>query len=116
MTCFAGASWGTRARRGLRGIGVVTGSRSVVERFQASPPSICRARTAVATLLEDNGWDDEETQSRVLLAVSEVVSNAVRHAYAGGDDAGDMEIEAEIDNGVLRVVVRDFGTVRLPSP
>lgn len=95
---------------------MVTGSRSVVERFQASPPSIRRARTAVATLLEDNGWDDEETQTRVLLAVSEVVSNAVRHAYAGGDGAGDMEIEAQIDNGVLRVVVRDFGTVRLPSP
>jgi anti-sigma regulatory factor (Ser/Thr protein kinase) len=68
------------------------------------------------TLLEDNGWNDEETQSRVLLAVSEVVSNAVRHAYAGGDDPGDMEIEAEVDDSVLRVVVRDFGTVRLPSP
>jgi len=95
---------------------VVTDSRSVVERLQATPPSIRRARAAVATLLQDNGWDDEETQSRVLLAVSEVVSNAVRHAYAGGGDSGEMEIEAELGDGVLRVVVRDFGTVRLPSP
>jgi anti-sigma regulatory factor (Ser/Thr protein kinase) len=71
-------------------------------------------RAAVGTLLADIGWVDDESRTRVLLALSEVVANAVRHAYADAEP-GDMEVSAAVDHGVLRVAVRDFGAVRLPS-
>ncbi|MDX6532501.1 MAG: hypothetical protein QOF68_245 [Gaiellales bacterium] len=90
------------------------GSRTIVERLPAQPPNIRRMRAAVGTLLADIGWVDDESRTRVLLALSEVVANAVRHAYAD-TEPGDMEVSAVVDDGVLRVAVRDFGAVRLPS-
>jgi serine/threonine-protein kinase RsbW len=93
---------------------VVTGSRAIVERLPALPPNIRRVRAVVAGLLEENGWVDEDFRTRVMLAVSEVVANAVRHAYAG-TEPGDVEVTAVVDGGELRVAVRDFGSMRLPA-
>jgi anti-sigma regulatory factor (Ser/Thr protein kinase) len=86
-----------------------------VERLPAVPPNIRRIRASVGALMDEHGWGDEEARSRVILALSEVVSNAVRHAYAGREP-GDVEVAVTLDTTELRIAVRDFGRVQLPSP
>jgi serine/threonine-protein kinase RsbW len=57
---------------------------------------------------------DPQTLSDVKLAVTEACTNVVVHAYGEGD--GPMEIVASLDDGVLRVIVRDEGLGILPRP
>ena len=57
-----------------------------------------------------------ELLGRVRLAVSEAVSNAVRHAYRDGDRlAPEIRVSAGVDEGALHVVVVDRG-VGLRAP
>jgi anti-sigma regulatory factor (Ser/Thr protein kinase) len=58
---------------------------------------------------------EEPMATDVKLAVSEACANVVMHAYAGGEP-GDLEIEAEPDGDLLRVVVRDEGGGLKPRP
>ena len=58
---------------------------------------------------------EEPMASDVKLAVSEACANVVLHAYAG-DEPGAVEIEAEPDGDLLRVVVRDHGHGIRPRP
>src|SRR3954451_16332047 len=58
---------------------------------------------------------DEPTASDVKLAVSEACANVVMHAYTGGEQ-GALEVEAEPDGDLLRVVVRDHGHGIRPRP
>lgn len=77
----------------------------------SAPPSIKRARDAVAALAESAGAPAGD----VRLAVSEAVTNAVVHAYR--DRApGTISVEAKIDEGVLLVVVADDGIGMRPNP
>ncbi|MDX6553765.1 MAG: hypothetical protein QOH74_2253 [Gaiellales bacterium] len=92
----------------------MTGSRTIVERHPALPPNIRRIRASVGTLLSEHSWTDDELLTRVMLALSEVVANVVRHAYAG-TEPGDIEVTAVLAGDELRLAVRDFGAVRLPS-
>jgi serine/threonine-protein kinase RsbW len=59
----------------------------------------------------------------VQLCVSEAVSNAVVHAYRGRDrddtDPATVRVAADVEEGVLRVIVEDDGigpSPRLDSP
>ena len=54
-------------------------------------------------------------RSALVLGVSEVMANAVEHAYRDGD-AGSVEVDATIrDDAMIEVVVRDHGRWREPD-
>lgn len=54
------------------------------------------------------GGFDEEAVADVALAVSEAVSNIVRHAYEGRTD-GRIEATLTVDNTALTLRLRDYG-------
>jgi anti-sigma regulatory factor (Ser/Thr protein kinase) len=58
---------------------------------------------------------EEPMATDVKLAVSEACANVVMHAYAGGEP-GDLEVEAQPDGDLLRIVVRDDGHGLRPRP
>ncbi|MGH2943479.1 MAG: ATP-binding protein [Solirubrobacteraceae bacterium] len=77
-------------------------------RLPARPDSIARLRRAVVDFAEGNGVSARQRED-IALAVSEAVSNAVLHAYAGRDGPGDVAVEAWAADGALEVVVCDDG-------
>jgi serine/threonine-protein kinase RsbW len=75
-------------------------------RLRADVWSVRSAREAVAGAVTKLGVAREVVDD-VRVCVSEAVSNAVRHAYAG--EAGEVHVSCDrFENGAL-VVVRDFG-------
>ena len=86
----------------------------------ATPDSVGAARRALAHYCAEQGAA-RETTDRVLLSVSEAVTNALVHAYRHVDEPAceRIELEARCDGDGLVVVVRDFGcgmAPRLDSP
>jgi anti-sigma regulatory factor (Ser/Thr protein kinase) len=66
-----------------------------------------------------SGGVGERRREDIALAVSEAVSNAVMHAYAGRDAPGEVRVDAWIADGLLHVTVGDEGAgmaPRLDSP
>ena len=74
----------------------------------AEPRSVATARHALQRFAADTGVDVEA----VALAVSEAVTNAVRHAYSAD---GEIVVRALV-NDVLRVIVSDRGAGFAPRP
>jgi anti-sigma regulatory factor (Ser/Thr protein kinase) len=76
--------------------------------LRAHARSVGEGRRAIACALKDRGFSAELVDS-VRLAVSEALSNAVRHAYA--ERRGPIELGAllEEERGVV-IVVRDHGS------
>ena len=70
-------------------------------------------RAQLRTWLERSGLPSE-TQEDVVLACTEAATNAIEHAYIGR--GGDVLIEAESEEGRLRVTVTDHGRWRHPRP
>lgn len=70
------------------------------------------ARRAVRETLRGNGAD-EDTVHRALLLTSELVTNALRHAAAGG--ARQFWVEILVAAGTLRIAVHD-GDSTPPTP
>lgn len=70
----------------------------------ASPEAPAQARTAVSQFAEASTPDD--VQERAKLAVSELVTNAVRH---GSDESGAIELRLRRDDEALIVEVIDAG-------
>jgi serine/threonine-protein kinase RsbW len=86
----------------------------------ATADSVGEARRAVAAYCAEQGAERALTD-RVLLSVSEAVTNALVHAYRHVEEPGRerIELEARRDIATLVVVVRDFGCgmrPRLDSP
>ncbi|MGA9162727.1 MAG: SpoIIE family protein phosphatase, partial [Actinomycetota bacterium] len=75
----------------------------------AEPDQLAGMRRALGTWLRGIGMEPTDVNDLVL-ACAEACSNAVRHAY--GPSAGTVQIDANRDDGVLELVVRDFGTWR----
>jgi anti-sigma regulatory factor (Ser/Thr protein kinase) len=80
----------------------------VQERLPARAPSIARLRHVAVDFARDNGATQAQCDD-VALAVSEALSNAVRHAYVGCDAPGMVELRASIERGRLIVLVCDEG-------
>jgi serine/threonine-protein kinase RsbW/stage II sporulation protein AB (anti-sigma F factor) len=84
-------------------------------RLPASPATVPQVRRALMSFATAHGVPDV---SDVGLAVTEAVTNAVLHAYRGGE-SGDMRVVACAEPNRLVVVVRDYGcgmSPRLDSP
>jgi anti-sigma regulatory factor (Ser/Thr protein kinase) len=77
--------------------------------FPAVPSSVARARHEVSRFGEDHGGDPE----RIGIAVSEAVSNVVRHAYCGRE--APVSIEADLDERAVVVTVQDRGVGLSPA-
>lgn len=86
----------------------------------ATAASVGEARRAVGAYCAEHGAERGLTD-RVLLSVSEAVTNALVHAYRDFDEParGRIELEARRSVAALVVIVRDFGCgmrPRLDSP
>ena len=79
-------------------------------RLPAVPASVPQMRHGVRAALAPVGLE----AASVELAVSEAVSNAVRHGYRGLEGA--VEVELVCVDSVVEVVVRDQGVGPLPDP
>src|SRR5579884_294012 len=79
---------------------------SLAESFPAVPESVPRARQAVVKLAVDAGADEEQLDA-IRLAISEALTNAVLHAYAG--PPGLVHVRVVQDGSGLSVTVADDG-------
>jgi serine/threonine-protein kinase RsbW len=85
----------------------VNGSAAHVElTLSADPESVVLARQMVRGLVDFLGWDDA-SRNDVSIAVTEACTNAVQHAYPGGD--GEYVVRAWVREERLVVAVRDEG-------
>jgi serine/threonine-protein kinase RsbW/stage II sporulation protein AB (anti-sigma F factor) len=75
--------------------------------FPAVPVAVAAIRRAMGAVAEQCGID-ERGAADVRLAVSEAASNAILHAYRGGD--GVIRVRADMLGDDLRIVVSDEGT------
>jgi anti-sigma regulatory factor (Ser/Thr protein kinase) len=91
------------------------------ERLPALPASVSRLRGAIVALAASHGASDEQCDD-IALAVSEALTNAVVHAYAGRDREGVVGVDAWVSDDAaqsLIVEVCDEGTgmaARADSP
>ena len=76
------------------------------------PWSVRVLRAEIRSFAERNGFDPERAQD-LTLAVSEIISNAVLHAYRDGSD-GFIEIGAEMQDGRLEIWIVDDGVGMSP--
>jgi anti-sigma regulatory factor (Ser/Thr protein kinase) len=82
-------------------------SGSLEVALAAVPESVPKARRAVCAVARANGASEEDLE-RIALAVSEAVTNAIVHAYGGGD-GGQVQVMAAATEGELSVLVSDDG-------
>jgi len=87
------------------GEGVDTG-RTVRLRVPARPEYIALARLALSGLAELTALSEEDVAD-LKLALTEAVSNSVRHAYPGGD--GFVSVAYELSATALQIEVVDDG-------
>jgi serine/threonine-protein kinase RsbW len=83
------------------------------ETFPAVPESVPRARRAVGDFARRRGVA-ADVLPKVALAVSEACTNVVLHAYRDEQEAGHLEVRAEIVDEHLRVIVADAGVGLMP--
>jgi serine/threonine-protein kinase RsbW len=76
-------------------------------RFPANFQYLDAIRDLVAEAAREGGFSDKEVYS-IQLAADEAASNIIEHAYVGVTD-GELEIACGMENGLLTIVLRDYG-------
>jgi anti-sigma regulatory factor (Ser/Thr protein kinase) len=74
---------------------------------EAAPDAVTALRHEAAAFAAAQGAGEELVED-VALAVSEIVTNAVKYAYES-NAAGVVELEATTEDGLLALVIRDRG-------
>jgi serine/threonine-protein kinase RsbW len=74
----------------------------------AEPGEIARLRRAVAGLARRGGFAPERVDD-IALAVSEVLTNSVVHAYHSAAEPGGVDVEAELRDDAVHVTIADEG-------
>ncbi len=82
------------------------GSNTFCRSYEAEPDSVAVARAELASFASGAGASDTLVDG-VRLAVSEAVTNAVRHAYPA--EPGEVRVRARVGDQGLEVVVSDDG-------
>nr|WP_272477338.1 ATP-binding protein [Baekduia alba] len=86
----------------------------LVRTFRAAPEHVADARHVVVAYAREHGAADPDG---IALAVSEVVTNAVLHAYIDAPEVGDVEVVAQRHPGDgFEVRVCDHGRGMKPRP
>jgi serine/threonine-protein kinase RsbW len=85
----------------------MSGTSTVELRISARPENVALARLALAGVASVAGASHEETAD-LKLAVSEICTNAVLHAYGGATDGG-VVLRYSVAGDVLTVEVSDSG-------
>jgi anti-sigma regulatory factor (Ser/Thr protein kinase) len=80
----------------------------------AEARSVGKARRRMRAFASEHGGGFE-LQDRVGSALTEAVANAVLHAYTA-PDVGEVDVAADIEDGVLEIVVIDDGCGLRASP
>jgi anti-sigma regulatory factor (Ser/Thr protein kinase) len=94
---------------------VVLSQRAEVrERALAQAQNVAPLRRAVVDLAERCGASVCQRED-IAIAVSEALTNAIVHAYAGAQAPGVVEVGASMLDGSLHVVVRDEGVGMRPG-
>ena len=84
-------------------------------RMPATPASVAPLRRAVAALAQEAGFEPERIED-IAVALSEVLTNVVLHAYRDRRLPGPVALAAALDGEALRVTVRDEGVGFSPRP
>lgn len=93
---------------------VAIGSHGQVhERAPARAQSIAPLRRAVVEFAASCGATGRRCED-IAIAVSEALTNAVVHGYAGLDEPGDVAVQAWLDDRSLQVVICDEGVGMRP--
>lgn len=79
----------------------------------AEPEAVASLRRTVAQWAVCSGASDGEVYD-IVLAVGEAVTNVIEHAYTS--PGGQVEVEANVRQGLAQIVVRDRGQWRPPRP
>ena len=90
----------------------VSGREHFKGTFAADPTTVTVVRRALCTLAADAGGTDEQIAA-VRLAVSEALTNAVLHAYRGGE--GSVYVSADVASTELWVLIADDGCGLRPA-
>lgn len=77
------------------------------ESYPAVPQAVADARNALTDFARDAGADEERLEA-VRLATSEAVTNAVMHAYEGGEP-GTVQVNASYVENELWLLIADAG-------
>ena len=85
--------------------------KRLVLELTADPDALKTTRRTVARWLERAGVSPEESHE-VQVACHEVSSNAIEHGHRFGDET--VTVDAELDGGVLTLIVSDSGRWREP--
>jgi serine/threonine-protein kinase RsbW len=85
----------------------------LVETLPAVPDSVPTLRRSVTRFLAEAGATPAGIAA-VELAVSEAVTNAVRHAYLDHPEAGQVSVTARIHDDTVELMVSDEGRGMLP--
>ena len=93
--------------RQVRFAGEVDGTETFKATYGIGSETVARARRAVAAYARRHGVDSE-TLDAIRLAVSEAVTNAIRHAYRDGQP-GEVRVAAAVHDGHISVSVEDDG-------
>ena len=80
--------------------------RNLNETYEATPPSVARARSRLAEFATEVGAAPSQIDA-VRLAASEAVTNCVVHAYRG--DPGEIHLNAAVVCGDLWIQIADGG-------
>jgi len=88
-------------------------SSAMNETLPAVPESVRELRVALTRFMQSAGVDGELLE-QVRLAVSEAVTNVVRHAYVGRDEPGPVRLAARVDDDRIEVTVADDGHGMVP--
>jgi len=78
----------------------------------ADPATVPSLRRTLVRWLDEKAGASAEESREIVLAACEAASNAVEHAYGPGE--GLLEITAEVVDGAVNLIVRDFGRWRPP--
>lgn len=70
--------------------------------------AMAEARTWLGVHARDAGFDDREI-AELELALTEALSNVIRHSYRCAEDQ-EVRLSALVDDDTLTLTVRDFGT------
>lgn len=86
--------------------------RNLNETYEATPAAVAEARKRLAEFAAAAGATATQIDA-VRLAISEAMTNAVRHAYQ--DTVGEIQVNAAIVSGELWVLIADHGVGLRPQ-